>query len=276
MDYHNWRAYVSIRRDVFLKRRSQLGMTLTDAKVEAIRRGDLSGAVIHPVIIPLATLMGLLWWQEMYTEFDTGREEKLVQAAEASIVLLLSEEGTMTRSRITLVMNAHTILGFYYLWRTQTQPGFGHLMKAADATKRLDVPEMLRELSGTVPNNLREPGLLSVNAHNEEEENVSNFCQILFLDCDARTLLQNAPLLIAEEDIDHFLTLKASIIYSILVMQGAEIQQFVSPSVWDGNMTVASARASTLLARSLKFARMWVHAQVPPQSTSHLRRLTYL
>ena len=180
-------------------------LSLTSPKAQALRRGDLSGALIHPALVPIATLIGFVYWQDNHEHFDSGREDGLLEAAEASLMLLRAE--STSHDRLLSLMQAYTLMGLYLFWQSRVALGYDSLHKAAEIVGRLDLPATLLATVNGIADGGRVPGDISMDAWSDEEERVAAFSQLLFLDCDAQTLKSAKPLL-TKEHIADFLTLK--------------------------------------------------------------------
>lgn len=180
-------------------------LSLTSPKARALRHGDLSGALIHPAFVPIATLIGFIYWQDNHGHFDCGREDDLLEAAKASLMLLRAE--STSHDRLLLLMQAYALMAWYFFWRSRVTLGYDSLRRAVEILRRLDLPALLLATVKGTADGGRVPGDISTDAWNDEEERVAAFSQLLFLDCVAQTLKAAKPWL-SKEHIAIFFTLK--------------------------------------------------------------------
>ena len=180
-------------------------LSLTSSKAQALRRGDLSGALIHPAFVPIATLIGFMYWQDDHGKFDSGREDDLLEAAKASLMLLRAE--STSHDRLLSLMQAYTLIGWYFVWRNRLALAYDSFQKAVEIVGRLDLPGLLLATVNGAADGGRVPGDISMNAWSDEEERVAAFSQLVFFDRDVHTFKSAKPLL-AEEHVMVFLTLK--------------------------------------------------------------------
>lgn len=196
-------------RQHFLRRCGQMCIALTSVKNAALEYGDLSGRVLHPVLVPIATLIGFVAWQEATAEYDAAREDIYCAAANTALEMLLQQEGVLATELSTVHVQAHGWLSFYYFWRSRLLLGFRHLRKAITAVARLGITELIFSNSVGRPRHGPFQLLPYHEAKDNREESIAAFCQLLYFDCDSSIMLASThDSLLLNDGVDQFLTLR--------------------------------------------------------------------
>ncbi|KAK0453716.1 hypothetical protein EV421DRAFT_1765967 [Armillaria borealis] len=130
-------------RDIFFSHRAQLGVCLSDEKLFAVRRGDISNAVVHPIMIHVAQLWGALV-QEESSYFRTLTETMQLQ----SVLDYLNDSREILPP--TTSLQAHGIVSLYYFTKGDLYKGREYLLKSAHLLMRYDL-HLVR--SSRSPNN---------------------------------------------------------------------------------------------------------------------------
>ncbi|KAK0190869.1 hypothetical protein F5146DRAFT_1046102 [Armillaria mellea] len=119
-------------RDIFFSHRAQLGVCLSDEKLFAVGRGDVSNAVVHPVMVHVAQLWGALV-QEESSYFRTLTENMQLQ----SVLDYLNDAREVLPPATSL--QAHGIVSLYYFTKGDLYKGREYLLKSAHLLMRYDL-----------------------------------------------------------------------------------------------------------------------------------------
>ncbi|GBE82317.1 hypothetical protein BKA93DRAFT_891062 [Sparassis latifolia] len=195
-------------RALFISHHGQLGLFLSEEKTQAILLADLSGRVVHPVLVYAAQLMGCRLWQEQHRAVCTITTEsyqlRSVQQA------LLNTGHPVTRLQV------HNVLTIYFLIKQHMQEGRDQLVKAANLVMQYSLRFQSPAITGT--NLLQEPNI-------EAREQICALSQLLYLDKAACIVLNESTLLSVEFEQD-FATLS-----------------YVFPAISRHNLVVLRARS---------------------------------
>ncbi|THU99254.1 hypothetical protein K435DRAFT_795039 [Dendrothele bispora CBS 962.96] len=122
-------THTSDLRLIFLKHNLQLGLSLTQAKVDALRVGDLSGQIIHPILVYISHLWGFLFSQVDRTS-PSPEETNYLQP-------ILKILPTMTSDKDVLPnIQAHCLTALYFYFKVQISTGRELLLKAIDIVQQ--------------------------------------------------------------------------------------------------------------------------------------------
>ncbi|KAK0491102.1 hypothetical protein IW261DRAFT_64771 [Armillaria novae-zelandiae] len=130
-------------RDIFFSHRAQLGVCLSDEKLFAVRRGDVSNFVVHPVMVHVAQLWGALV-QEESSYFRNLTENMQFQ----NVLDCLNDSQEILPP--TTSLQAHGIVSLYYFTKGDLYKGREYLLKSAHLLMRYDLHLVRSSLS---PNN---------------------------------------------------------------------------------------------------------------------------
>lgn len=198
-----------------MRRCSQMFIALTSERSNALLHGDLSGLVLHPVLVPIATLIGFVAWQEETTLYDASREDVYFAAADVALELLLQEEGILTVDVLTVQIQAHAWLAFYHFWRSYPPQGFRLLQKAIATSARLGFLDSIFTEPTKQPAMGPTQSVCYNEARDDREERIAAFCQLVHHDYDSRSMLASSGIM-SNKDINLFLALKVRIITKLL------------------------------------------------------------
>lgn len=182
-------------------------ITFTTEKAEALRCGDLSGSVIHPIFVALATLLGYVYWQDANSKYDFAREQEFLLAVDAALLLLKSEEGFLSEAKLLILLRASCLLAYYHFWRMNLEPGMYHFNKSAWVAKYLGFPSIIQSHTISIPPGGRASGKICVDAWDEQEERVTALCQAVYIDSDVQLYKSGEPV-VADEIVDAMFQLK--------------------------------------------------------------------
>ncbi|KZT68973.1 hypothetical protein DAEQUDRAFT_765761 [Daedalea quercina L-15889] len=209
-------------RATFLAHHGQLGVSLTEPKMQALLNGDLSGSYIHPVLIYAAQTIGCRFWQLRHrTVLNSSVESALLQFVEKA---MLEAPPPIARLQV------HCILSIYFLLKRQMREGREQLMKAAQITLhnnlRFDthIAETLTTLENTT---------------DEAQEAICALSQLMYLD-KASAMVLNDPSLLTPDYDQQFHTLP-----------------YMFPNLSKTNLVVLRARSLALLQESRRLAAKW-------------------
>lgn len=205
-------TYLDFRRDLFLRNRAMFCLPFTSAKTEALRCGDLSGSIIHPVFVPLATLLGYMLWQETNAKFDIAQEQEHLKAVDTAVLLLRSEEGILSEKKLIVLLQAHILLLFYYWRRKNTLLGTYHYTKCVWIAKHIGFYDIITANVYDVSATRRPPGFIALEAADEQEERVATLSQIVYIDSDVQIYKSMDPK-VADETTDSLFHLKVRLIF---------------------------------------------------------------
>ncbi|KAG7449352.1 uncharacterized protein BT62DRAFT_929321 [Guyanagaster necrorhizus] len=135
---------LSPMREIFFSHRAQLGVCLSDEKLFAVSRGDLSNSVVHPVMVHVAQLWGSLV-QEESSYFRMLTESMQLQ----SVLDYLNDSREILPP--TTSLQAHGIISLYYFTKGDVFKGREYLLKSAHLLMRHDL-HLVRSSHPTLSN----------------------------------------------------------------------------------------------------------------------------
>jgi hypothetical protein len=151
--------------------RLQLGLCIPDDKVAAIRCGDLSGRIVHPVLVHVAQLWGnLLCWQNKQSPACLTLEGVHLSAS----LELLSDRASLSVDPVTSI-RAHCLLSLYFFTKLEVHRGRTHLTEAGDVALRYNLH--IVQPSAPTSNMCAYPASFQY-----DDETTSALCQFLYLD----------------------------------------------------------------------------------------------
>lgn len=180
---------------------------MTPARANALLCGDLSGAIIHPIFIALATLIGFMYWQDAIGQYDIAQEDDFLREVDTAMELMRAEEGLVTDIKLATVMQAHALLAFYSFWRQQLRRGLDNLFSAIGIAKRFDFVEIVGNQLPIISGDHRALGAVSIEARHDQEELISAFCQLIYIDCSVQ-VVQGIEPFFADARVDTLYQLK--------------------------------------------------------------------
>ncbi|EMD38526.1 hypothetical protein CERSUDRAFT_113705 [Gelatoporia subvermispora B] len=166
---------LAIYRDTFITHYDQLGLSLRPAKVDALRRGDISGQFAAPVLVFLAQLAGCRLWREHFRS-TADRESEYILST------LLFDALDATTCLVTR-LQVHTTLTIHFLIKLDMDKGAQQLQMAA---------KLVEENSSTF---LSPPIAGADGSHEYLAEHISALCQLVYLDKAAQIVLHGPPML---------------------------------------------------------------------------------
>ncbi|TFY67291.1 hypothetical protein EVJ58_g1734 [Rhodofomes roseus] len=224
-------------RATFLAHNCQLGVSLTEAKLQAIASGDVSGTHVHPVLVYTAQVIGCCFWQLQY--------RITLNSAVETTQLELIKRAMLDAPPPIARLQVHCILAIYFLLKRQMPERREQLLKAAQVTlhNNLRFDTHTAEAFATLENTL-----------NEAQEQICALSQFLYLDKAAGMVL-NDPSLLTEDYDRQFHTLP-----------------YMFPYMTKNNLVVLRARSLALLQESRRLAARWTEIVVnlgtfDPQAT---------
>lgn len=184
-------------------------VAFTTARTEALLRGDLSGTIIHPVLVSIADLIGFVHWQDATAKYSMACEEKLLSAVQTAMMILLAEDALFGFEKPTVIIQAHGLLAYYWHWRLRFRHGETSLLMAIRLAKQFDFTKIVEAHLNTIPENARAPGSLSCDALQDHEELLSIICQSVHIDS-CLQIIQGAEPRIAERRVHSLYMLQVS------------------------------------------------------------------
>ncbi|OCH95532.1 hypothetical protein OBBRIDRAFT_536696 [Obba rivulosa] len=162
-------------RETFIEHHDQLGLCLRPAKVDAMRRGDLSGQVVDPVLVLVAQLAGCRLWRE-------HRRWPVDRPVEHILFGWVSQALSITNCLVAR-LQVHTVLAIHFLIKLDMQEGALQLDEAA----KLGVSNQYAFLSPPIAG--------PDSSHDDLAEHVGALCQLVYLDKAANIVLGTKPML---------------------------------------------------------------------------------
>ena len=183
-EHHSLIHPLNLRHSVFHAHSIALGIYLRPAKWEALEKGDLSGAVVHPAMVYLSLLTGGVYYliQKGVTQFPVDLELQLHHAL-----------ATMEQERpdpVTLVQ-IYCLIAWYVFFKRDFPEAQTYLSKCWDVV-RLNHLRIAYPIMNTILG-LGEPD-------HETQEQITALCQMVYLDKSAELVLKIPPVLPKEFD----------------------------------------------------------------------------
>ncbi|KAJ7501840.1 hypothetical protein B0H11DRAFT_689630 [Mycena galericulata] len=204
-------------RNLFLDHCWQFGLNGTAEQLDALSRGDTSGAVVHPILVNICQLFGYLVAQQshsetwLYLQSHPTELDAAEQAQARAIFHTLHAHGRQTRLDPVTSMQVYALLALYYTMR-------GDLELAVELVRKLggivihSLDHMLLCLEYTP---LAGPPLhLSCYPQGPVQEAQSAFSGMVWVDV-ARSLVLKCPLLLDPSILTTFRRLAVSFSYLI-------------------------------------------------------------
>ncbi|TFY58485.1 hypothetical protein EVJ58_g6386 [Rhodofomes roseus] len=209
-------------RATFLAHHCQLGVSLTDAKLQAIASGDISGTHIHPVLVYAAQVIGCCFWQLQH--------RITLNSAVETTQLKLVERAMIDTPPPIARLQVHCILAIYFLLKRQMREGREQLMKAAQVTlhNNLRFDTHMAEAFATLEHTI-----------DDAQEQICALSQLMYLD-KASTMVLNDPSLLTDDYDRQFQSLP-----------------YMFPHMTKNNLVVLRARSVALLQESRRLAARW-------------------
>lgn len=185
-------------RATFLTHHGQLGVSLSPAKMQAIMDGDLTGTVVHPVLVYVGQVIGCLFWQQ--------RRRITLNSAVEAMLLQLVDQAMLDSPNVVTRLQVHCVLAIYFLGKRLMREGREQLMKAAQVA---------------LHNNLRldahaAEALVSMdNASEEAQEHICALSQLMYID-KAVSIVLNDPSLLTSDLDQQFRTLPVKFTLSLI------------------------------------------------------------
>lgn len=172
-----------LRRCLFLDHQIQLGFYLRDAKLQAVKCGDVSGRVAHPALVYLAQLIGGFLWR-LHHNTDEPLDGDEVELRN----ILRSLEYPPDPATLVVI---YILLGEYLLFKKQLDIGRQYLIRASQVLP-------IEDLQLSMPNM---SAMLSVDEPDEDtKEYISALAQLSYIDKATSMVLNFPPFLEVEYD----------------------------------------------------------------------------
>ncbi|KAF5348057.1 hypothetical protein D9758_010005 [Tetrapyrgos nigripes] len=177
--------YLYYLRLTFLEHNLQLGITLTQDKVDALLVGDLSGQVVHPILVHISHL-----WGFAFTQVDrislSSQEEYYLQTVLDMLSNLSADQDFL------VYIQAHCQVAVYFYFKIKIDTGRKLLVKAIKALEHYGLGTFLA--NGPVGINLRTLGFFRV-ALDDSEERRNAVLHLFYIDRVLEVLLRFPSLL---------------------------------------------------------------------------------
>ncbi|KAK7455759.1 hypothetical protein VKT23_010791 [Stygiomarasmius scandens] len=234
-------------RLVFLNHSLQLGLSLTSAKVEALQVGDLSGRIIHPVLVHISHLWGCIYAQPDRAPSPPLEEKQYLQA-------VLDLLPTLVDRDLASCIQAHYLIAMYFYFKLQVFSGREFLLKAIGIIRRHDlhVYGMVESVGVSFLDGTFSQNAIPLDALNEDEETRNAILQLIFIDR-ATEMLLKLPSLLPQQLSDELkqlrnLSTSSSMRYSIPVTRAVSI-----------DLLCESQRATAQFVPELTSFSSWFH-----------------
>jgi hypothetical protein len=162
----------------------QLGFSTTRVKMDALIRGDTSGTMVHPVIIHIAHLWGVILAVKSHVPVNV--EEEITHFR-----LVLEAMDRMPPSVVTL-LQVYNLMSLYFFFMRDLFRGREFLLKASNVVLQYDLhircPAAARSHSEDC---MTSPLVVET----EFDEEMNALCQLLYLDKASNLLLDLPPVL---------------------------------------------------------------------------------
>jgi hypothetical protein len=172
----------------------QLGFSTTRVKMDALIRGDTSGAVVHPVIIHTAHLWGVLLGRKSHVPVN-AEEERI------HFRLVFEAMDRMQPSVVTL-LQVYNLMSLYFFFKRDVPRGREFLLKASNVVLQYDLhircPAAVRFHSEDCVDSRASHLVVPI----ESDEEMNALCQLLYLDKASNLLLDLPPVLDHQLDND--------------------------------------------------------------------------
>ncbi|EPT06015.1 hypothetical protein FOMPIDRAFT_96500 [Fomitopsis schrenkii] len=209
-------------RATFLMHHGQLGVSLSPEKMQAIVNGDLSGTVVHPVLVYAGQVIGCLFWQQ--------RHRITLNSAVEAMLLKLVEQAMLDSPNVVTRLQVHCLLAIYFLAKRLMREGREQLMKAAQVALhnnlRLDAyaAEVLTSMGDT---------------SEEAQEHICALCQLMYIDKAVAIVFNDPSLLTADLD------------------QQLQTLPYMFPTIFKTNIILLRARSLALLHECRRLVARW-------------------
>ncbi|KIJ64537.1 hypothetical protein HYDPIDRAFT_40278 [Hydnomerulius pinastri MD-312] len=157
-------------RMMFLAHGAHLGLCLSEEKLNALRLGDLSGAVLQPAMVHTAHVWGHLFWQLKHSISLPEEEMYLCKLAVDSLKHL-----PQSSPDIITWLGAHGLMGLYFFRRGDICRGREFILKASNIV-------LESNLHITLPLSEATNAFHLGAAVDESEERMSTLCQLLYVE----------------------------------------------------------------------------------------------
>lgn len=190
-------------RSVFFAHGVQLGLNMPKHKLEALNQGDLSGNIIHPVIVHIAHLWGCIFLQN---DRIIGLDEEATHLQ----LVLESLAGPVSPNLVTL-LQAYCLIGIYFFFKRELYRGREFLLKASNIVLQYNLHITLPSCKFYSGQGDITDASLPLVANDEGDELRNALCQLVYVDKVSELLLHLPPVLNSQLDED-FRTILASIL----------------------------------------------------------------
>ncbi|KAK7455758.1 hypothetical protein VKT23_010790 [Stygiomarasmius scandens] len=176
-------------RLIFLNHNLQLGLSLTQIKVDALRAGDLSGQIIHPILVHISHLWGCLFSQPDRIT-PSPEEEGYLQSVLELLATMVADQDILS------YIQAYCLTAVYFYFKLQISTGRDLLLKAIDAVQRRGLDTYLSgDLTGfDIPEKFYQGGIPLIALDDTDEER-NALLQLLYIDRASEMLLKLPSLL---------------------------------------------------------------------------------
>ena len=176
-------------RSVFLAHGMQLGVSMTSVKMDALIRGDITGAVVHPSIIHIAHLWGTALSGKYHVPAHV--DEEIMHFG------LVFEALDKMPPNIVTLLQVYSLMGLYFLFKRDISRGREFLLKASNVVLQynLHIRSPGKHRSGDC---MASPLVVAT----EIDEEMNALCQLLYIDKVSNLLLNLPPFLGHQLDTD--------------------------------------------------------------------------
>ncbi|KAH7887278.1 hypothetical protein F5I97DRAFT_1806245 [Phlebopus sp. FC_14] len=194
-------------RRLFIAHGLQLGLCLSNRKLDALRAGDLSGAVLQPAMVHIAHLWGHVLWQLKHSVSRPDVELRLCNIAVDALTNTFQPPPSDTMTWL----NAYALMGLYFFRRREICRGREFMLKASNAVLELN-------LHISFPLFKEDTRLHSTHGFDDAEEQIGVLCQLLYVDKSSELLLHVPPLFNSQLDTEFQAACPPTLCWSGLVI----------------------------------------------------------
>ncbi|KAJ7480822.1 hypothetical protein FB451DRAFT_1238529 [Mycena latifolia] len=174
-------------RTLFLDNCWQYGLSVSPEKREAMARGDTSGAIVHPIFIPVCQLVGYLFASRSKSAcWAHLKGQTAGEVAQGQRVLQMLESPTETPDPLTCVQ-VYKLLAVYCAYKNDLRGYEEFLGNAGNLALRYDVLLGLEESSAL------EGAMLAASPRGTVEEARSALAHMVYIEMAARIVMKVPP-----------------------------------------------------------------------------------
>ncbi|KAJ7700889.1 hypothetical protein B0H17DRAFT_214881 [Mycena rosella] len=180
-------------RKLFLSKRLQFGFVLPIHKLEAVTNGDLSGTVVHPVLVHVSHLWGyMLDYYERYETWIYAPDKNGDEVTQMRLILgsLAGMLGPAPDAVTTLFTYLSVSLYFFHKADFSRGQEFLSVASTTAMTNDLDLAAL-----GSIPVEEEAKGLYSLHPISDADELRSTFSHLIYVGVSAQVVLTAPPVL---------------------------------------------------------------------------------